>query len=384
MAQRGKHEGSIFKRSDGRWVAMLSVEGGKRKSFYGATRQDVQRKLAAAQRDVEAGLPLVADRQTVSQYLASWLQAIEPTVEYSTWKRHHEFVDLHILPALGPVRLRALTAQQIQQLYADRLLAGLSSTTVHHLHATLHKALADAERLGLVVRNVSELVNAPRMAEHEIHPLSPPQVRAFLTAITGDRLAVLYVVAIATGMRQSELLGLRWADVDLEAQPTGLIRVRSQLSRKGDTWTWKEPKTRHSRRQIALPGPVVEALRQHQARQAEERLRLGPIWQDHNLVFCTQVGDPLYGTYVLRQLEKHLKVAGLPRVRFHDLRHTAATLLLSARVNPKVVSEMLGHATMAITLDIYSHVLPDMQQDAAHAMGTLLYGSSHDGAGSLS
>jgi integrase len=374
MAIRGHHEGSIFQRTDGRWVAMLSLEGGKRKSLYGKSRMEAQRKLAAAQRDVEAGLPVVADRQTVSQYLTSWLQTIEPTVEYSTWKRHGEFVKLHIVPKLGYVRLRELTAQQIQQLYADRLILGLSSTTVNHLHGSLHKALSDAARLGLVARNVADLVNVPRMAESEIHPLSPLQVRILFETVQGDRLEALYVVAIATGMRQSELLGLRWADVDLEAQPTGLIRVRSQLTRLHESWTWKDPKTKRSRRQIALPVPVVEVLRKHRARQAEERLRLGAVWQDHDLVFCNRVGDPLYGTYVLRQLVKHLGTAELPRVRFHDLRHTAATLLLSARVNPKVVSELLGHATVAITLDIYSHVLPDMQHDAAVAMGHLLYG----------
>lgn len=379
MASRGKHEGSIFKRTDGRWVAMMSLAGGKRTSFYGRTRQEVQRKLAAAQRDVEAGLPIISDRQTVSQYLTSWLEIIEPTIEYGTWKRHREFVELHIAPTIGSVRLRELSAQQVQHLYADRLSTGLSSSTVHHLHATLHKALKDAERLGLVARNVCTLVNVPRMAETETHPLSPAQVRAFLEAVRGDRLEVLYVVALATGMRQSELLGLRWVDVDLDAQPdaqaAGLIRVRAQLTRgAGASWTWKEPKTKRSRRQIALAHQVVDALRTHRARQAQERLRLGAAWQDHDLVFCTHAGGPLFGTHVLRRLVRTLHAAGLPRIRFHDLRHTAATLLLSARVNPKVVSEMLGHATVAITLDIYSHVLPDMQRDAATAMGTVLYG----------
>jgi len=374
MAHRGKNEGSIFKRADGRWVAMMSLGGGKRKSFGGKTRQEVQRKLAAAQRDVEQGLPVISDRQTVAQYLRTWLETIEPTIEYGTWKRHREFVDLHIVPKVGNVRLRELSAQHVQHLYADRLASGLSSTTVNHLHGTVHKALSDAERLGLVARNVSDLVNVPRMAETEIHPLSTQQVRTLLSAARGDRYEALYEVAIATGMRQSELLGLRWEDVDLDAQPTGLIRVRSQLSRRQGSWTWKDPKTKRSRRQIAVPAPVVEALRRHRARQAEERLRLGSVWKDHNLVFCNLIGDPLHGTYVLRCLFKLLASAGLPRIRFHDLRHTAATLLLSARVNPKVVSEMLGHATIAITLDIYSHVLPDMQQDAALAMGTLMYG----------
>src|SRR5260221_13814455 len=163
MAIRGRNEGSIFRRTDGRWVAMLSLAGGKRQSFYGKTRQEVQRKLAAAQRDVEQGLPIVSDRQTVSQYLASWQETIQPTMDPSTWKRHHEYVDLHIVPRVGRFRLHELTAQQVQALYADRLAAGLSSSTVHHLHATLHKALKDAERLGLVGVNVFKVVNGPPM-----------------------------------------------------------------------------------------------------------------------------------------------------------------------------------------------------------------------------
>ncbi len=368
MAIRGRNEGSIFKRTDERWVAMISLPDGKRKSLYGQTRQEAQRKLAAAQRDVEAGLPVISDRQTVEQYLTSWLETIEPTMEFGSWKRHREFVRLHIVPKVGHVRLRELSAQHVQQLYADRLATGLSSSTVHHLHATLHKALSDAELLGLVARNVCKLVKAPRMAETEIHPLSSQQVRTLLDAATGDRLEVLYVVALATGMRQSELLGLRWADVDLDAHPTGLIRVRTQLARRNGTWMWKEPKTKRSRRQIALPQPVVEALRHHRVHQAQLRLRLGEAWQDHDLVFCTRIGGPLFGTHVLRRLVQLLRTAGLPRIRFHDLRHTAATLLLSARVNPKVVSEMLGHADVSITLRVYAHVLPHMQQAAVDAM----------------
>jgi integrase len=372
MTIRGHHEGSIFKRLDGRWVAMLTLPHGKRKSLYGTTRQEVQRKLAAAQRELELGLLVFSDRQTVSQYLTSWLETIEPTLDATTWRRHREYVELHIVPAVGTERLCELSAQQVQHLYADRLATGLSSSTVHHLHATLHKALKDAERLGLVARNVCKLVNAPRMAETEIHPLSPEQARTLLQAARGDRFEVLYQVALSTGMRESELLGLRWADVDLEAKPTGLVHVRTQLARNKGEWIWKEPKTRRSRRQIALPRSVVEALRTYRVQQAKERERLGAVWRDYDLVFCNEVGGPLFGTFVLRCFVRLLKSSGLPQIRFHDLRHTAATLLLSARVNPKVVSEVLGHATVAITLDIYSHVLPDMQHDAALAMGALL------------
>ncbi len=173
--KRSHGEGSIYPAGDGTWRAALTVSpehGGGRKYFRGKTRQEVQRKLAVARRAQEDGLPPGDDRQTLEQYLRSWLEAIKPTIERTAWKRHEEFVRLHIAPALGRTRLTGLTAQHVQALYADRLTAGLSTSTVHHLHASLHKALADAERLGLVARNVTKLVNVPRMAESEIHPLT--------------------------------------------------------------------------------------------------------------------------------------------------------------------------------------------------------------------
>jgi integrase len=181
-------------------------------------------------------------------------------------------------------------------------------------------------------------------------------------------------------MRESELLGLRWADLDVEAVPMGLIRVRTQLKRVEGTWVWKEPKTKRSRRQIAIAPIVVAALQAHQARQEEEKRKLGTAWREHDLVFCAQGGTPLFARNLYRNFCLVLRDAGLPHIRFHDLRHTAATLLFGARVNPKVVSEMLGHASVAITLDIYSHVLPDMQQDAAAIMGHLLSAGNNGAA----
>jgi integrase len=370
MGRRGRNEGSIYKRLDGRWVASLTKEDGKRDYCYGKTRQEVQRWLSAARRDKDLGLPVATDRQTVAQYLASWLEIIRPTIDASTWKRQREYVELHIVPKIGRIHLRDLSPQAVQQLYSDRLSTGLSPSTVHHLHGTLHKALKDAERLGLVARNVCKLVNAPRMAESEIHPLSREDARVFLDVASGERLEALYAVALATGMRQSELLGLRWEDVDFDQN---VLHVRMQLKREGGEWVWRQPKTRRSRRQIALAAPLVETLRLHRERQAVDRLHVGSAWRDCDLVFCTRAGGPLIARNLVRSFMALLDKAAVPQIRFHDLRHTCATLLLSARVNPKVVSEMLGHASVSITLDIYSHVILDMQQDAAAVMAALLY-----------
>ena len=201
--------------------------------------------------------------------------------------------------------------------------------------------------------------------------MSREDARALLDVASGERLEAWYVVAVATGMRQSELRGLRWKDVELDE---GVLGVRMQLKREDGQWVWKEPKTRRSRRQIALAVPLVDVLRRHRECQEGERAHGGPAWRDCDLVFCNKVGGPLFARNLVRSFMLLLEKAAMPQIRFHDLRHTAATLLLSARVNPKVVSEMLGHASVSITLDIYSHVIPDMQQDAAAAMAWLLYG----------
>jgi integrase len=263
-----------------------------------------------------------------------------------------------------------VTPQQVQALYAEQLASGLSSTTVHHLHATLHKAFKDAARLRVVARNVTKLVNVPRIAESEIHPLTAEEAWQFLHIARGERPYALYALALASGMRVSELLGLLWSEADFD---NNLIHVRWQLRRDEGRWVWKQPKTKQSRRQIVLANSTIEALRRHKEAQDIERASLGAAWEDHELVFCTQRGRPLSARNTYRRFKQLLRHGVLPDVRLHDLRHTAATLLLAGKVNPKVVSEMLDHASVSITLDIYSHVIPDMQQDAAATLEHALY-----------
>lgn len=370
-AKRGNNEGSLTRRPDGRWEARITLENGQRKSFYAATRQAAARKLAAALRDRDAGLPIVGDKQTLAQFLGAWLETIHPNVKPKTYRSYEQLLRVHVLPTLGDVPLSKLSAQQLQVLYARRLEAGSSTTTVHHVHAVLHRALESAFRLGLVQRNVGDLVDAPRMRHHELRVLTPSQVRTLLDAAKGDRLEALYVVALSTGMRQGELLALKWSHVDLDRRVVMVMATVQYV--KGGGYTFLAPKTRRSRRKIALPLVAVEALRRHKDRQQLERLRLGHAWEDLDLVFANAIGRPLDGTNVLRQcLHPLLLRAGLPLLRFHDLRHTAATLLFHKGVHPKIVSELLGHATVSITLDIYSHMLPDMQEQASAAMDDML------------
>ncbi len=368
--RRGHGEGSIYRRRDGRWAASVSLPGGKRKTFYGRTRQEVQRKLHDALRARDQGLPQPPGRLSIGRFLGEWLEAARPSLRPRTWERYEEVVRLHIAPALGRLPLAHLAPSHLQRLYAQKLEEGLSPTTVARVHAVLHRALGQAERWGLVPRNVASLVTPPRAARQEMKALSPEEARRFLEAARGERLYALYVLAITTGMRLGELLALRWRDVDLER---GTLRVTATLQKTRDGYLFAEPKTERSRRQVVLSPAALEALRQHRLRQLEERLRLGDAWEDHDLVFPNEVGRPLDRTNLThRSFERVLRRAGLPRLRFHDLRHTAATLLLSQGVHPKVVADMLGHSTISVTLDLYSHSTPAMHRQAALALDSLL------------
>lgn len=369
QGRKGNGEGNIRQRSDGRWEGRLILPDGRSKSFYGRIRADVALRLAAAIRDRDHGMPVALDeRQTVGQYLTAWLETIRPAVKPRTHQRYELAVRVHLIPALGRLRLAMLNAQQVQSFYASKLTAGLASATVAHLHAVLHRALKAAERLTLVPRNVCELVSVPRPQEHEMHVLTFEQAQQFLEAAQGDPLEALYVLALTTGMRQGDpLLALVWEDVDLEA---GVIHVRHTLQH-GQAGAWT-PKTAKSRREVELNPSTVEALRAHRTAQLEARLAAGSLWQDHGLVFTRGDGEPMRGTHLLqRHFHPFLKRAGLPLIRFHDLRHTAATQLLLQGINSKVVQERLGHSNVGITLDRYSHVLPGMQKDAAMAMERL-------------
>jgi integrase len=372
MSKRANGEGSISKYKNGLYCARVVMPDGKRKAFYGRTRAEVAKKLGDALQAVQAGKPVPSDRLTVEGYLADWLVAVEPTLKPRTFGRYRTLLTLHAMPFIGRTRLVRLTPGDLRTLYAERQAAGLSPTTIRQLHAILHHALKQAMRDGVVARNVADLVSAPRAAEHEMQTLSPEQARAFLAAASGERLEALYVLALSTGMRQGELLALRWKDVDLEA---GALQVQATLQRTKDGFRFDSPKTAGSRRRISLTATASEALRRHRAAQNAARLRLGPAWEDNGLVFANEVGRPIEaGNLLRRSFWPLLEKAELPRIRFHDLRHTAATLMLAKGVHPKIVSEMLGHAKIGITLDLYSHVTMTMQQAAVEALDAVLQG----------
>jgi integrase len=351
--RRGKGEGSIYQRPDGRWVAVVDLgwrDGRRqRKYVYGGTRKEAFEKLRQARRAHEEGTLVLNARVTVGEFLDSWLQAVQPTVRPSTWRRYEQYVRVHAKPGIGRVRLGALTPQHLQRLYRDKLAEGASPQTVAHLHRLLHRALSQGLRWGNVGRNVAALVDPPRVERPEIVALSAEEARRLLWAVRRDRLEALYVLALTTGMRQGELLGLQWDDVDEESR---LLRVRRSLQVGADgRRVMGDPKTKRSRRPVLLTALAIEALRRHRARQRKERETAGELWQDSQLVFTSPLGKPLSGTDLLRrQFYPLLERAGIRRVRFHDLRHSTATLLLSLGIHPKIVSEMLGHSQIGITL----------------------------------
>lgn len=370
MTRRGHGEGSIYKRKDGRWAASLTIDGRRRKTFYGKTRREVQEQLKVALREQQQGTLITTPQQTIAQYLTQWLENQQSAIRARSFERYEQLVRLHILPVLGRVSLQKLTPQHVQALYTRKIKEGLSQTTVGMIHTVLHKALGDALRWGLVARNMCDAVSPPRIDRHEIQPLSVEQARKLLAEAQGHSLEALFVLALSTGMRRGELLGLKWQDINIA---TGILQVRRILTRShGNRYVEAEPKTEKSRRSIILPTVTVEALKQHQARQEEARKLAGESWQERGLVFCTSLGTPLNPSKVLERFKALLRRAGLPSIRFHDLRHSTATILLGMGVHPKLVQELLGHNQISMTMDIYSHALPTMQRDAMNKLDDAL------------
>jgi len=371
MGRRGNGEGSITRhKKSGLYMARYWIEtprGPKRKTIYGKTREKVRDEMARALANRADGLVFDDENVTVGEYLDTWLKgSVRGSVRQSTLERYESAIQLHIKPALGRLRLKKLTPLHVQGFYQDRLDAGFAPASVNKLHAVLHKALDQAVKWNMVPRNVTRAVKAPRPRPREMSTLSAEQTRRLLGAARGDKLEALYVLAVTTGMRQGELLGLKWQDADLE---NATISVRRTLTKNGTRLLFGEPKTNKSRRTIRLTEAGVRVLKEHLNRQFGQIERLGDLYKDQGLVFASEVGTPLNPTNLRRRsFASLLKRAGLPQIRFHDLRHTCATLLLSRNVHPKYVQEVLGHANIAITLDTYSHVLPGMGNQAAKAM----------------
>jgi integrase len=286
-----------------------------------------------------------------------------------TYASYKVNVEKHLVPTLGRHRLDQLTPLHVQEMMNERLATGLSTKSVAYIHQVLRTALGLAVRWDMVSRNVARLVDRPRIQRKQIKPLTPDEARSFLAAVRGHRLEALFSVALALGLRQGEALGLRWEDIDFTA---GTLRISHQLQRIDSKLTLVPPKTEKSRRTLVMPTMIVERLREHEKRQVAEKLWAGSKWQESGLVFANRVGQPTQARRVIEQFHDALAHAGLRRVRFHDLRHSCATLLLVQGVSPRVVMEVLGHSEIALTMNAYSHVVPELQREAARQMQAIL------------
>ncbi len=296
-------------------------------------------------------------------------EAVKPNVRPKTFLDYEMNAPVHLKPALGHVKLSALTPQHVQAVLNAKREAGLSPKSIANMRGVLRAALAQAERWSLVSRNVAALAKPPRADRIPVRPLTAEQARHFIEQIKDDRFGPLFHIAIASGLRQGELFGLRWQGVDLEK---GVLTVRYGLQRIDKAWTFVEPKTRLSRRTVILPGSAVAVLRIHRKRQLEARLLAGDRWQGWDLVFPSTIGTPLEPSNVTARLHRLLEEADLPRQRFHDLRYCAASLLLAGGVAPRTIMGILGHSQIALTMNTYAHLSPTLERDAADALDGVL------------
>lgn len=402
MAHRGR--GTIIRNGRRYWVQLSIADelgGGRRRVLHGGevlhpqaqggfrSLKEAEKGRTALLRAIDQGVYVDPSRRTVAGFLSEWLTGMELRLRPSTFASYRMQVERYIVPRIGKVDLQRLRPAQVEAMYGQLLEAGrsrgpaegsgrppgLSVRTVRMTHTILRHALDDAVSRGELARNPVHAVKPPRSADDapgsKIHTWTGAEVERFLAAVREDRLYGAWQLAATTGMRRGELLGLRWEDVDFDQ---ARVEVRQTMLGVGGKIMESAPKTRRSRRSVALDRLTVAVLKAHRTRQKVERLAAGEAWQGRGLVFCRETGQPVSPDYFSEMFRQHVRRAGLPAIRLHDLRHTWATLALRAGIHPKVVSDRLGHSTIAITLDTYSHAIPAMQAEAAEQVAALIFG----------
>lgn len=390
--KRGNGEGCIMQRKDGRWQGQVTIGRDsktgklKRQTFYGKTQKEVQIKVTKAQNDLNSGTFVEPSKVTVGEWLNTWLMEYkQASIRATTLTDYEYLIRVHLKPNIGDIMLKELKTDHVQRLYnklhtsgrADGKSGGLSAHSIRKLHNVLHEAIQQACNNNLIIRNATENTTLPKYHKPDMRVLTVEEQRKLLMAVQEDRLCAAFMLDLATGLRLGELLGLRWQDVDLKE---GIIAVKRSITRVKnfddsiDTKTVlivQEPKSKSGRRYIPIPENIIKALKQHRTRQKVERLAAGEGYSDNDLVFSTEIGAPIEPRNFLRKYYILVKKAGIPPVNFHSLRHSCATRLLEANEHPKIVQEILGHSNITLTLDTYSHVLPELKKAAIAKLNTL-------------
>jgi integrase len=374
-----RRRGHIHKRGLDTWLVSLHLGNyadGRRKTHYKTirgTKKDAEKYLSKIIREVDLGTYLDAPAMTLDQYMLRWLESVSKLrTRERTAYGNESLYKRYFSEPLGHKQLEKLNVLDIQRVYGGMLSRGLSPVTVRHAHSVLNCALKQAVRWNILQRNPAELVELPKAMRKERRVLSAEEAQRFIAASEEVKHGLIFEFALLTGMRPEEYLALQWCDVNFERYTAQVMRA---LVRHKKSWSFQEPKTSRSRRTIVLPEPLIRKLMAHKRQQMEQRLRVGAEWEAHDLVFCSDYGTPLsIPNLTYRYFRPILQRAGIPQIRLYDLRHSCATLLLIAQENPKVVSERLGHSTIVLTLDTYSHVLPTMQEKATERLEKMLYG----------
>ncbi len=376
--------GTIRQRPDGRWEARFTVGRdpgtGKQiqRSVYGSTQKEVRQKLAQAVAEVDNGTYQAPSKMTVGQWLDIWQKDYLGGVKPFTAQGYEKNVRVYIKPALGAIKLDALNAHTVQKFINDmgkphEDKPPLLPKTVRNAHGVLHKALQQAVKVGYIRFNPADACELPRLERKEINPLDSDAMAAFMRAIGGHRFEAIYLTMLFTGMRRGEAFGLLWDCVDLDK---GTIRIDRQLQNiPGRPGEFRLISTKNGKGRTITAAPfVVELLKKHRARQLRDRLKSGPLWQDHGYVFCNEVGEHLSPSTVYHNYKEIVASIGLPDLRLHDLRHSYAVASLRAGDDVKTVQSNMGHHTAAFTLDVYGHVTEEMKRASADRMEAYIKG----------
>ncbi len=360
--RRGNNEGSIFKRKDGRWVGEVSLSG-RRVTKYGKTQRECREWIKETLNKIEHGLTFDGTQLSLERFIESWLSGKELSRRASTVRNYRRYAELHILPVIGKMRLQAITPAHIRALYMRMQLEGKGARTIQLVHVTLHCALAQAVKEGLIGHNPLDAVERPKVDTQQFQILTEEQARSFIGAAKGHPLETLFYLALTTGIRKGEILGLMWSDVDWEK---GTLKIERQLQQAGSGGAVLTPtKTKAGRRQVKLGKGVLAMLEAHRQRQQLQKASAVDRWRDHGMIFTTSIGTYIDQTKVSREFKGILKNAGLPDIRFHDLRHTSISLLLDIGTPVNTVQSRAGHSKASVTTDIYGHAMAHSQDLAA-------------------